>query len=335
MINADADTTGVRADIVDAIGNGLAEFLVDEVMHIDVERATLLLIIAASVLVFADQFLLLGVDRDHRLAGGLMRFDLRVDVLELRVAIGMASAFLALAIDLTPIAEAFEQLGNPARGNAMSHVAQRRGEFGVAFRHPQQRSHRIAERRRLEQPPQVFQQRRIFARQRQPSAAGASNFLSGDGRRQISQPTIDGAARYSRRPRNRGNAAKPRRARLRRREQATPSFVETRAQSFIPLPNRRFINHAAVINQLGSPKESRQTKSIQLFCGVAIVVRLAIAAAIKDGLRQPMNNDVKRDIGALAQFEGERLGAQDRQILGDGFVSARGARIERDPKETQ
>ena len=68
-----------------------------------------------------------------------MRFDLRVDVLELRVAIGKASAFLALAIDLTPIAEAFEQLGNPARGNAMSHVAQRRGEFGVAFRHPQQR----------------------------------------------------------------------------------------------------------------------------------------------------------------------------------------------------
>jgi hypothetical protein len=151
----------------------------------------------------------------------------------------------------------------------MSHVAQRRSELGVAFRHPQQGSHRIAERRRLEQPPQVFQQRRIFAGQRQPSAAGASNFLTGDGRRQISQPTMDGAARYSRRPRDRGNAAKPSGARLRRREQATPSFVETRTQSFIPLPNRRFINHAAVINQLGSPKESRQTKSIQLFCGTA------------------------------------------------------------------
>jgi hypothetical protein len=181
--------------------------------------------------------LFLRVDRDHRLAGGLMRFDLRGDVFELRVAIGMASAFLALAIDLTAIAEAFEQLGNPARRNAMSHLAQRRGELGVAFRHPQQRSHRIAERRRLEQPPQVFQQRRIFARQRQPSAAGASNFLSGDGRRQITQTTIDSAARYSRRPRDRGNAAKPGSASLRRREQATPAFVETRTQSFIPLPN--------------------------------------------------------------------------------------------------
>ena len=71
VIDADADTTSIRADVVDAIGNGLAEFLVDEVMHIDVERATLLLIIAAGVLVFADLALFLGVDRDHRLAGGL------------------------------------------------------------------------------------------------------------------------------------------------------------------------------------------------------------------------------------------------------------------------
>jgi hypothetical protein len=150
----------------------------------------------------------------------------------------------------------------------MPHVAQRCGELGVAFGHPKQRSHRVAKRRRLELPPQVFQQSRIFARQRQSSAAGASNSPSGDGRRQIPQSTINGAARYSRRPCDRGNAAKPGSARL-RREQATPSFVETRTQSFIPLPNRRFINHDAVINHLGSTEESRQTKSIQLFCGVA------------------------------------------------------------------
>ena len=108
---------------------------------------------------------------------------------------------------------------------------------------------RIAERRRLEQTPQVFQQRRILARQRQPSAAGASNVLRDDGRRQIAQPAIDGAARYSGRPRNSGYAAKPGRTRLRRRKQATPAFVESSAQSLIPLPNRCFINHAAVINQ--------------------------------------------------------------------------------------
>src|SRR5208283_5277176 len=249
VIYADADATGVRADVIDAVGNGLAEFLVDEVMHIDVDWSALRPIIAAGVLVFADQFFLLGVDRDHRLTGSLMRFNLRVDVLELRVAIGMASAFLALAIDLTAVAEAFEQLRDAARRNAMPHVAQRRGELGVAFRHPQQRSHRIAERRRLEQTPQVFQQRRILARQRRPSAAGASNVSRDDGRRQIAQPAIDGAARYSGRPRNSGYAAKPGRTRLRRRKQATPAFVESSTQSLIPFPNRCFINHAAVINQ--------------------------------------------------------------------------------------
>ena len=183
-----------------------------------------------------------------------MRRGLRIDVLELRVAIGMASAILALAIDLTAIAEAFEQLRNAARRNAMSHVAQRRGELGVAFRHPQQRSHRIAERRRLEQHPQIFEQRRILARQRQPSAAGASNFCSGDARRQIAQPAIDGAARDARRPRDRRYAAKPGRARLRRREQATPAFVESGTQSLISKPNRCFIDHAAVINQTSAAR---------------------------------------------------------------------------------
>ena len=117
--------------------------------------------------------------------------------------------------------------------------------------------------------PQVFQQRRILARQRQPSAASASNFLSGGGRRQIAQPAIDRAARDSRRPRNSGHAAKPGRARLRRREQATPPFVEARTQRLIPLPNRCFINHAAVINQT-SASRNPHAKSIQLFCGIAL-----------------------------------------------------------------
>jgi hypothetical protein len=35
VINADADATGVRADVVNSVRNGLAEFLVDEVVHVD------------------------------------------------------------------------------------------------------------------------------------------------------------------------------------------------------------------------------------------------------------------------------------------------------------
>ena len=133
----------------------------------------------------------------------------------------------------------------------------------MAFRHPQQRPHRIAERSRFEQQPQVFQQRRILARQRRPSAASASNFLRGDGRRQIAQPAIYGAARDVCRASDGGYTAKPGRARLCRRKQATPAFVETSAQRLISQPNRLFINHAALINQsLTSRNPSGQIDSI-------------------------------------------------------------------------
>ena len=267
VIDADADATGVRADIVDAIGNGLAELLVNEVVHIDVDRDALRSIIAAGVLVFADQFLFLGVDRDHRLTGGLIRFDLRVDVLELRVAIGMASAFLALAIDLTAIAEAFEQLRDrlaetrcPMSRNAVASLAwlfdtHSNGRIGS----PSVAGSATAAGLRAASDPCAS----AAAVRRQ-----CVEFSERWGRRQIAQPTIDGAAGDSRRPRNSGYAAKPGRARLRRREQPTPPFVETRTKRLIPLPNRRFINHAAVINQT-SASRNPHAKSIQLFCGIA------------------------------------------------------------------
>lgn len=61
MIDADADAAGVRADVVDSIRNGFAEFLVDEVMDVDINRAAFRPIVASRILVFADQFFLPGV----------------------------------------------------------------------------------------------------------------------------------------------------------------------------------------------------------------------------------------------------------------------------------
>jgi hypothetical protein len=51
-------------------------------------------IVRAAVPEVADQLLLLRVDGDQRLAGRLRRLHLRVDVLELRVSIGMARSSL-------------------------------------------------------------------------------------------------------------------------------------------------------------------------------------------------------------------------------------------------
>ena len=78
----------------------LAQLLVLEVVHVHVQRVAFGPIIRAAVLEVADQLLLLGVNRDDGLARGLGRNDLRVDVLELCIAIGMARALECLAVDL-------------------------------------------------------------------------------------------------------------------------------------------------------------------------------------------------------------------------------------------
>ena len=88
----DADAAGVGADVIDAVGHHLAELLVLEVVHLDATWIALRPIVAAAILEVADQLLLLRVDRDDRLPCRLRRDDLRVDMLELRVAVGMASS---------------------------------------------------------------------------------------------------------------------------------------------------------------------------------------------------------------------------------------------------
>jgi hypothetical protein len=62
VVDADTHTARILRDVVDAIRNGFAEFLVAEVMHVDLVGAAFRSIVAARVLVGADQFLLLGVE---------------------------------------------------------------------------------------------------------------------------------------------------------------------------------------------------------------------------------------------------------------------------------
>jgi hypothetical protein len=55
-------------------------------VNIDLVGTALRSIVAAHVIVEADPFFLLRVDRDRRLVGSLEGFDLRVDMFELSVA---------------------------------------------------------------------------------------------------------------------------------------------------------------------------------------------------------------------------------------------------------
>src|SRR6202166_355731 len=81
----------------------LAQFLVLEIVGVDLDRPTLRAIVAAAVLGLAEQFLLLRVDRYHRLILRLKRPDFGVDIFELGVAIGMFAAFLGLAVGMAAI----------------------------------------------------------------------------------------------------------------------------------------------------------------------------------------------------------------------------------------
>jgi hypothetical protein len=82
---------------------------------IDLDRPALRPVVAAPVLEFADQFLLLRVDRYHGLIGGLKRFDLGADIFKLSVAIGMFAAFLGLAVEMTAILQFTQEFGKARR----------------------------------------------------------------------------------------------------------------------------------------------------------------------------------------------------------------------------
>src|ERR1035438_8156447 len=55
MVDSKADVAVVGADVVDPVGDDLAEFLVLEIVGVDLDRPTLRAIIAAAVLELAEQ----------------------------------------------------------------------------------------------------------------------------------------------------------------------------------------------------------------------------------------------------------------------------------------
>ena len=185
------------------------------------------------------RLLLLRVDRDHRLACRLRGNHRGVDVLELGVTVRIAAAFQRLAVHLPTVLQQPQQLGNAALGNPVPHRAQRRRQLRVALRDPQQRSHRIALRRRLQQPAQIFKQRCIHRGQRPSAAAGTPDHARQRVRIiEVFQTTANRAACDPRCPGRRADPAVTRRSGLGRREQTTAALVQATTNRRIPLPNR-------------------------------------------------------------------------------------------------
>ena len=122
MINAHAHPSDVVGDVVDAIGHRPPEFGNGEIVHANILGFALRPPFAPSVLEVADQFLLLGVDRDRRLACGQRCRHLLIDVAKLPVAIRMVSAFAHLAIGLQAVAKRVQQFTDHRAADLMPHA---------------------------------------------------------------------------------------------------------------------------------------------------------------------------------------------------------------------
>src|SRR5947207_10935211 len=105
MVGADVHPAGVGGQVVDAVRDRLAQLQVKEVVTLDADRIASGPPFTAAVVIIADQFLLLGVHADHRLAGIAVVPDLLVEVTELVVPVRDLIALDGLGVALQ--AEAF------------------------------------------------------------------------------------------------------------------------------------------------------------------------------------------------------------------------------------
>src|SRR6516164_242106 len=117
--------------------------------------------LATGVLEVADQLLLFGVYRNRRFTRGQSGADLSIDIAELFVPIRTAAALAGLAVALQAVVQLSQQIGDNVVPDAVAHRAQRLGEIAQAATGPQQRRLWVAARRRLDQTPQVGQQRGV------------------------------------------------------------------------------------------------------------------------------------------------------------------------------
>src|ERR1700680_1230545 len=197
-------------------------------MDPDLLRIALRAILAAWVAEIPDQFLFLGVDRDHRLLFRQSRGHLGVDVAKLRIPVGMAIALRGLAVALQAVARIVEQSGDQGAAHRVALRLERWRQSTHTLAGPPQRRSRVTARRRLDQRFEIPQQGGILGDRGFASRSRPPNALRGLLPRQFLQPPPDRARCNPGRHRDRRNPSITRGERLGRRDQTTAPFVKKR-----------------------------------------------------------------------------------------------------------
>ena len=111
-VHAPADPTAVGADVVDAVGEGLASLLIDEVIHADLRRRPRGGPLTASMLDVSTACLLLGLASNDRLAAALNVLHPAVERREWRVAVRVMAPLAGLARSLEAVVRRMEPLAH-------------------------------------------------------------------------------------------------------------------------------------------------------------------------------------------------------------------------------
>jgi hypothetical protein len=120
MVGAHVHPPAVSGQVIHPVGHGLAQFLVGKIVGVHLDRIAGRAPFASGVFELADQFFLLGVHADDRIACVLVAADLLVEVAKLRVAIGMLLTLQRFGIALQTEALCAQQLGDRVRGDSMT-----------------------------------------------------------------------------------------------------------------------------------------------------------------------------------------------------------------------
>ena len=110
-----------------------------------------------------------------------------VDVLELRIAVGVVGAFQCLACALEAVVQPTQQVAYHASADAVSALPQRAGQLDQAFARPPQRRLWIPSGDRVHQRLQVGEQRRVLTHEARAPATMPAYPRRGGGRLRRSQ----------------------------------------------------------------------------------------------------------------------------------------------------
>lgn len=231
VVGADIHESGVASQVVDAIRIRAGHRGRGKIMHGHLHRRLGPAPLLARILVVAEEFLLLRIDRDHGALRPQRLPDLAVDEPKLRIAVRVVRAFLRLSVRLQAVLHAPQQLGNRLVTDRMPVRRQFGRERPRALNGPAERRLWIPTRQRVHQRLQPIGQRRIAQLQHRASSARAAHAAEREGRLvQLVQPLGNRDARQPTRATHRRDASSAELARFARGKQAPCPLVQMRPQ---------------------------------------------------------------------------------------------------------